>query len=650
MISSADLFIPKLQSLIDAHIDDPTFSVDTICRDMGISRAQLHRIVKEQFALSVTLYIRKIRMQKANHLLANTSLRISEVADRVGISNPQNFSKYFTQEFSISPTEFRRLHQNASQQSELPTPEVISLEVAPLPTVLAVPEATPVKLPNYAVPARLLHPTTRWIMYGAVLAALILGLSLYWRTYRQSAPRPNDTNTTSIAVLPFVNMGSAEANPICDGLIDDVHTALSLIRHLRVTARSSSDQYRSTQKDMSQISEELGVNNILRAKLLKSGEQIQLKVELINAKDDRLIWAKTYSVASRDVFQLTGLITQDVARELNLENNPTSADKLGLARTKNMEAYNDFLQGRQLVVSRKKENTLAGLAKFDHALALDSTFAEVYAFKGVAYSVLANAYYAIDPTKTYALAQHNALKAIQIDPTNSTAYGVLGTIYADTYQWQAAETSFRIALQHNPNDAQINYWYSLLLRSTGQLTEAIRYSTQAVALDPLYPVILSGHIVTCAYANRFDLAQAGLTNSRALFGDSFVFQVALGYVYLTKGEYPSAATSLSRGLELNPTYTNHLPALIYCEAKIGNRAKALAYLRTLTAKTPRTFYDKAVVFAGLSQKDSCLHNLKTAADLGYVYKDMQVVPFFRPYHLDPVFQAILRQYRYPVRP
>lgn len=415
-----------------------------------------------------------------------------------------------------------------------------------------------------------------------------------------------------------------------------------------MTARSSSDQYRSTKKDISQISQELGVNNIMQAKLLTSGNQIQLKVELVNIKNDRLIWAKTYSVAYRNAFQLTEQITLDVTRELSLENNPTASEKMDLARTKNIVAYNNFLQGRQMVVTRNKGKMLEGIAKFEQALALDSTFAEAHAFKGVAYSLLANLDYVADPANTYQLAQQNALKAIQLDPTNSTAYGVLGTIYADTYQWQAAETSFRIALQHNPNDAQITYWYSLLLRSTGRLNEAIRYSTEAVALDPLYPVILTGHVLNCAYGNRFDLAQASLNTGRPVFGDLFIFHIGEGFFYLARSNYKAAASNFVRALVINPQYTGIMPTLMHCEAKGGNRVEAVAYLQTLTAKTPRTYYDKAVVFAGLNQPDSCLHNLKKASDGGYIYKDMAVSPLFRRYRSEPVFQAILRQYRFPV--
>lgn len=226
MTSSDDVFIPKLQSLISANVDDPDFSVDTICRDMGISRAQLHRIVKEQFDVSVTLYIRKVRMKKANYLLANTNLRISEVADRVGISNPQNFSKYFTHEFAVSPTEFRRLHQTPSPATDPSTPE---------PTPVATEPLLPVTVPLETAPLAETIPVStrlwsrryvRWAAYSFVLLGLILGLSRYMQAYVQPAIQPVDTAGTSIAVLPFVNMGPPDANQISEGLLDDIYSTL----------------------------------------------------------------------------------------------------------------------------------------------------------------------------------------------------------------------------------------------------------------------------------------------------------------------------------------------------------------------------------------------------------------------------------------
>lgn len=97
----------SLNQLIDDNISNPAFSTDMICHELGLSRSQLHRHIKEQTHLSVTLFIRQRRLEKAKDLLLMSSLRISEVADLVGIANPQNFSKYFTEAFAVIPTEFR---------------------------------------------------------------------------------------------------------------------------------------------------------------------------------------------------------------------------------------------------------------------------------------------------------------------------------------------------------------------------------------------------------------------------------------------------------------------------------------------------------------------------------------------------------------
>ncbi len=87
--------IEKLNHLIEQNINNPAFSLNTICKELGISRTKLHRLVTGYSQLSITLYIRKVKMQRAQVLLANTQLRISEITYAVGIDSPQNFSKYF---------------------------------------------------------------------------------------------------------------------------------------------------------------------------------------------------------------------------------------------------------------------------------------------------------------------------------------------------------------------------------------------------------------------------------------------------------------------------------------------------------------------------------------------------------------------------
>ena len=98
----------KLNALLDESLDNLALSPDALCKEIGLSRAQLHRVIKEKSGLSTTLFIRQKKLDKARSFLAETDLRISEIAYLIGIESPQNFSKYFSRAFDISPTDYRK--------------------------------------------------------------------------------------------------------------------------------------------------------------------------------------------------------------------------------------------------------------------------------------------------------------------------------------------------------------------------------------------------------------------------------------------------------------------------------------------------------------------------------------------------------------
>ena len=646
MVPTSDrVVIEKLNRLIDEHLDQPAFSIDAICQALGISRSHLHRIVKEQTHLSTSLYIRQRRLLKASDLLCSTDWRISEIGDATGFPNPQNFSTYFTEEFRTSPTEYRRQHQSRASATRGFSPEITpSSAVAPrIPAARRMPGPDPL--------TERPRPQS-WPRYRGMVAGLAAGLLLLvgagWYGWLRPQPQDGASRPTgnSIAVLPFTNLGPADTNPVCDGIVGELHSSVSLLNNLKVIARSSSDQYRNTQKTIWQIGNELNVANILKGSVLKTGEQIQIKVELISAQDDIRLWAKTYRAPYQDFFSLTDQIVRDVAAQLKVADRASASEKLALARTRNLDAYNALLQGRQLLVSRLDDDLMTALVRFDRALALDSTFAEAYALKAAAYHLLRGSG-GMDSQKLDRLTEENALTAIRLDPTNSTAYGVLGSLYYSTYQWQASENAFRIALQHNLNDAQAHYWFSLLMRTTGRLNEAVRYSAQAIALDPLHPIMTAGYINNCAVAGRLDMAREGMETAHGLFEKSFAYQAAVAYYWMAQADYNRAAMAYEQALVLNPDDRGQIPILMYCEAKRGNRPRAVRFLRELTATTPRSDYERAVVYAGLDLADSSLYHLKKAADGGYLYRDTKAMTVFRPYHAHPVFRSVLRQFKLP---
>ena len=124
------IVLKKLNQIIEANLDNPGFSLDDTCHELGISRSQLHRVLVEETQLSATLYIRKKRIEKAMTLLSTTQLRISEIADAVGIGSPANFSKYFLEEFNVSPSDFRKRVAVKVSSAQAPVTDV-SIAVLP---------------------------------------------------------------------------------------------------------------------------------------------------------------------------------------------------------------------------------------------------------------------------------------------------------------------------------------------------------------------------------------------------------------------------------------------------------------------------------------------------------------------------------------
>lgn len=640
MVSSDEAFILKLKSLIDKNLSDSSFSTDTICREMGISRSQLHRYVKVQTDLSVSLFIRQQRLEKAKILLHTTELRIVEIAELVGIPNPQNFSKYFTEAFTVSPTEFRKQPLETDSVSPDLTPVGIQSEALPeLEPIFQ--QAAPPPLPG--------RKRRKWYLIAGALVALLTGLSLYvWLPFdsqHYGSKTPNQA-PNSIAILPFKNMGPSDTGPLVEGITDDLHTMLSLVDSLKVIARTSSDQYQHTKKTVWQIGDELQVANLLKGSVLKNGDRLQIKLELIRTNDDIRLWTKNFSGSYDDLFRLTEQMGQEVLLQLNL---PAGSHQYQLvdrpAPTTNAVAYNAFLQGRQLMLTRSEAKLRAAITRFDQAIRLDKRYADAYAYKAVCYQLLIDMGY-ITGQAIWNEGQKNALVAINLDSTNSTAYATLGSLYATAYQWKQSEKAFQMALYHNPNDAQANYWYSLLLRSLGRVNEALAYSTKARTLDPLYPVIHTGHVLNCVYAGRFDLADQRLADDKLLFGDSFLYTFSQAIYALAKKDYSQAANAYRETLRLNPDFITQWPSLLYCESRLGQPARARAYLTTMP-ETPQISYNKAVVYAGLGDHANCLRYLRQAADGGFLYRDLLVFPAFWPYHRDPAFRAILHQYGLP---
>lgn len=621
--------IEKLTRLIENNVSNSELSLEAVYKELGVSKTRLHRIVKEKTQLSTTLYIRSIRLDKAKALLDSSNLRITEIAGLVGIDSPQNFSKYFIQAYGISPTDYRK------SKNDLPIPQEVEVVVGEvlLPEETLTPPSSPMTCRN-------------WVVVGLIIMVIIAG-GVFWGMLKSSTANASDDYLpyfdNSVAILPFKSLNQNPA--LADGILNGLHSSLSLIENLKVIAQGSTNQYRDTNKTNGQIGKELGVVYLLKGTVKEQDTAIEIELTLIRAQDEHQVWSQQFKGDLSQLFRLKNEMIQGIVAQLKQKISPALLQELERVPTQNQEAYQEFLLGRTLCLTRTKEKLLESILRFDKALALDSTFAEAQAYKASASLFLGNmGYRELQPSME--LAEEQALKAIQLDEHNSTAYATLGNIYRGRFRWKQAKTAYEISLKYRPNDAQTVYWYSLLLRTTGQLNESVRYSTKARLLDPLYPVILAGHILNCVYSGRDDLAQKAIADGKLIFDDSFVYYMARGEYELHHNRFDKALKEFTKMEQLNPNMKYGNVSSAYCAARLGNPAPTRTLLNKM-GNQAQDFVSKSMLYAGLGQKDSSLICLEKAASMGRVSSEILVTPMYIAIRKEPRFQAVLKKFGLP---
>ena len=627
--------IEKVDRIIDDNFDQPDFGIDDICRELGVSRSQLYRQVKEYTQLSISLYIRKRKMIKAAELLRSSHLKTSEISYLLGLDSPQSLSKYFAQEFGISPTAYRR-----QQVGDMET--VYEENTAPL-SFAAPPENTPSEdTPPRKVPAAF----SRQIRLSALLLLLLTVASgaVFWIQRSHAGPtadRDAALFENSIAVMPFKNLGPETTDYLCVGVRDQIHGSLAVIDKLKVIATSSADRYKNTHTPVDTIAQELGVNYLLEGSVLVVDRQLRVRVELVSAVDHRTVWTNAYDGQMPAMFDQLNEIVKDVSLELNQKLSDNFESQKNKKTTPSLFAHNEYLKGRQLILSRKKEQLLASVVHLNRAVQADPRFSDAFAQLSVAYHLMAENG-VIPRDSSVKLGERYALTAIRLDPGCGMAFASLANLYREQQKWDQAEAAYRIALRHQPNDAMINYWFSLLLRTTGHVDEAMRYSQKAVALDPLHPVIHGGNVLNCLYANQTELAQKCLNEGKDLFNESFAYHMACTTFYTVKHHYKKALLHAVEAERLNPGL-KMTSQIVFLKARDGRTDEVFAYLKALP-ETPENDAARSVIYSGLRNKEKSIDYLLKATSHGRIPGDIKVSPVFEIMRDDPRYQATLKKF------
>jgi TolB-like protein/predicted Zn-dependent protease len=383
---------------------------------------------------------------------------------------------------------------------------------------------------------------------GALGVILILVLAFLW--FQREPAFDKATRERSVAVLPLVNLsGDPEDEYFSDGITEDIITKLFKIGGLRVISRSSVMRYKDTELSLQEIAQQLDVAMILEGSVRKSGDQVRIVAQLIDANSDEHLWAETYDRHLTNIFTLQSDVAEEIATALGLLLSPKEKTALAKIATKNTQAYDLYLAGRHYL---DLERIAPAIDYFERAIELDSGYADAYADLAWVY-YLRGLYLGNQSIweKTEELAQ----KSVELDPTNATAYKVFALLQERRDgDLKAAEESFKKALELDPQAEDIHRQYGGFLRDQGRLDEALVELKRAYELNPLG--LQTNDFLWQVYSMRGELDQAIEFAHRILefFPSDRSGPSRTGSTYQSLSEYAKAETWLKRALEMGDSH------------------------------------------------------------------------------------------------
>jgi TolB-like protein/class 3 adenylate cyclase len=506
-----------------------------------------------------------------------------------------------------------------------------------------------------AIPAKKKGRAYGMVIAVALAAALLLGALFYSLAKKREASSSQLATDTglhvirSLAVLPLDNYsGDKNQDYFAEGMTDELTTDLATISQLRVISRSSTTQFTGAQRPPTpEIAKMLNVDAVVEGSVRRSGDKVRITAQLIDARADRHLWAKSFERDSRDVLALQSELASAIASEINVQLTPGEQARLTSAQSVNPEAHDAYLKGRYFFNRPSDENLSKAIKQFEEAVRLDSSFAPAYSGLSDAYLWAAFNEGVITATEGKSKAKAAAEKALALNPASAEAHTSLAN-YKSWYEhdWAGAEKEFRRAIELNPNLAFAHDQFGLTLACQGRFDESIVEGRRAVELDPLDPAIAIDNTMALVGQGQFQKAQDEARRGAELDPTFFFPQMQFGWFDLQQGNARAAVPKLEKAaaMEAPPFVTAYLG---YAYGAAGDKAKALATIEEIRKKGVGTFvppFNLALVYLGLGDHARALDYLEQAqaADSQWMMY-LKVDRIFDPLRADPRFVALMEK-------
>ncbi len=507
---------------------------------------------------------------------------------------------------------------------------------APVPGIRRIRPAVPAAVEQAIIKALAKAPADRFATAEAFAAAL-------------ARPASSLPLQPSVAVLPFRNLSADPDNEFfADGITEDVIAQLSKIRSMKVISRTSVMPFKNTLQSLGEIGAILGVATLLQGSVRRAGDRVRIVAQLIDAERDEHLWTETYDRQLTDIFAIQTDVALAISGALKAELSHDERSRLHEAPTRNLHAYQLYVQGRQCYGRFTEDEMQRAVEYYRRALVLDPGYAlpyvgiaQIFAERGMGQGGGAHR-----PEESFRQASEAVNAALAIDPALGEAHSVCGLLkFVQRFDWAGAEAEFKMALELSPGSSDTYDQYGRCCAAQGRYDEAVVLTRRAHELDPLmHRADLASALLR---AGRTDEALAAGRECIEFEPDYARGRSTLGWACLLTGSVTEGLAELERSAALSPGDTMYLAQLGQGYAMAGRTDEAHAILRRLDQLAAERYvspYHLAYIHTGLGDQDRAMDLLERAYEerAGGVY-GIKGSFLFTSLRSNPRFGALLRK-------
>jgi TolB-like protein len=455
-----------------------------------------------------------------------------------------------------------------------------------------------------------------------------------------------------LAILPFQNLSNDPSQDyFSDGLTEETITDLGRLspEKMGVIARTSAMAYKHTDKTVSQIGSELGVDYILEGSVRRESGRVRISAQLIRVSDQTHLWAENYDREMQNVLDVQNELGQAIAQKVNLRLTAQEQSELETSRKVHPAAHDLYWKGLYYWNRLTPTGFSEAINYFQLATKADPNYA-------LAYTGLVDCYAMLPmigdspPRQSFPAAQAAAAKALELDDTLAQAHDSAARI-ALFYEWDWAESEKQsvraIALNRNLAGAHLRYAH--LLSNIGRHQEALAEAERARELDPLSLITNALFGMFLFDARDYNGALYRLQKTIEMNPHFWVGHLQLGKVYEQKRMYPEAVTEFKKARDLSEGNSEAIASLGHAYAVSDKPNAAREVLAELKQRSQQSYIpppNLALVHTGLSEEDDALDSLER----GYEARDVRMVflkvePRWDNLRADSRFQSLMRRMR-----